>query len=100
MTEDVPLKIEDDNRVFPEANTSQAIIDCFQKAVDNLGIKVLTNHGVNAVYQQNNKWVVNTKVQDFEGRSIGNCCREFKKVWELCATLDHTSLTSSIFVYL
>ena len=31
----VPLKIEDDNRVFPEANTSQAIIDCFQNAVDN-----------------------------------------------------------------
>ncbi|MDP5104768.1 MAG: NAD(P)/FAD-dependent oxidoreductase, partial [Polaribacter sp.] len=41
----VPLKIEDDNRVFPEANTSQAIIDCFQNAVDNLGIKVLTNCG-------------------------------------------------------
>ena len=27
----IPLKIEGDNRVFPEANTSQAIIDCFQK---------------------------------------------------------------------
>ena len=62
----VPLKIEDDSRVFPEANTSQAIIDCFQKAVDKLKIKVLTNHGVNSVFQQESKWIVNTKEQIFE----------------------------------
>ena len=61
----VPLKIEDDNRVFPEANTSQAIIDCFQNAVDKLHIKVLTNCGVNSVYQQDNKWIINTKRPKF-----------------------------------
>ena len=97
----VPLKIEDDNRVFPEANTSQAIIDCFQKAVDNLGIKVLINHGVNAVYQQDHKWVVNTKVQDFKADQLVIAAGSSKKVWELCATLDHTIIepVPSLFTF-
>jgi predicted Rossmann fold flavoprotein len=97
----VPLKIEDDNRVFPEANTSQAIMDCFQKAVDNLGIKVLTNHGVNAVYQQKNKWVVNTKARDFEADQLVIAAGSSKKVWELCITLDHTVIdpVPSLFTF-
>ena len=86
----VPLKIEADNRVFPEANTSQAIIDCFQNAVDKLKIKVLTNHGVNSVYQQDNKWVINTKNQNFEADKVVVAAGSSKKVWELCKTLDHT----------
>ena len=61
----VPLKIEDDNRVFPEANTSQAIIDCFQNGVDKLGIKVLKNHGVNSVSKKDNQWIVATKNENF-----------------------------------
>ncbi|MEO9572147.1 MAG: NAD(P)/FAD-dependent oxidoreductase [Polaribacter sp.] len=85
----VPLKIEDDNRVFPEANTSQAIIDCFQNAVDNLKIKVLTNCGVNKVYQQDNKWIVNTKEQKFETDKVVIAAGSSKKIWELCKTLDH-----------
>ena len=97
----VPLKIEDDNRVFPEANTSQAIIDCFQKAVDNLGIKVFTNHGVNSVYQQENKWVVNTKEAQFEADKLVIAAGSSKKVWELCGTLDHTIIAPvpSLFTF-
>jgi predicted Rossmann fold flavoprotein len=86
----VPLKIEDDNRVFPEANTSQAIIDCFQKAVDKLKIKVLTNCGVNSVYQQENTWVINTKKETFKAAKVVFAAGSSKKVWELCETLNHT----------
>ena len=85
----VPLKIEDDNRVFPEANTSQAIIDCFQNAVDKLGIKVFTNCGVNSVYKQENTWVINTKEKVFEADKVVIAAGSSKKVWELCETLEH-----------
>ncbi len=97
----VPLKIEEDNRVFPEANTSQAIIDCFQNAVDNLGITVLKNHGVNSVYQQNEKWIINTKNQDFEADFVVVAAGSSKKVWELCETLDHTIIepVPSLFTF-
>lgn len=97
----VPLKIEDDNRVFPEANTSQAIIDCFQNAVDNLGIKVLTNCGVNAVYQQENKWVINTKEQNFEADKVVIAAGSSKRIWDLCETLDHSVIepVPSLFTF-
>jgi predicted Rossmann fold flavoprotein len=85
----VPLKIESDNRVFPEVNTSQAIIDCFQNAVDKLGVKVFTNCGVNAVYQQEKQWVINTKNKDFIADKVVVAAGSSKKVWELCKTLDH-----------
>lgn len=86
----VPLKIEEDNRVFPEANTSQAIINCFQDAVNNLGITVLKNHGVNSIYQQENKWIINTKNKDFTADYIVVAAGSSKKVWNLCETLHHT----------
>nr|BFF36630.1 NAD(P)/FAD-dependent oxidoreductase [Tenacibaculum mesophilum] len=97
----VPLKIEKDNRVFPEANTSQAIIDCFQNAVDNLGISVLKNHGVNSIYQQNEKWIINTKNQDFEADFVVVSAGSSKKVWDLCKTLNHTIIkpVPSLFTF-
>jgi len=97
----VPLKIEDDNRVFPEANTSQAIIDCFQNAVDKLEIKVLTNHGVNSIYQQDKQWFIKTKQQDFIVDKVVIAAGSSKKVWELCKTLDHTVINPvpSLFTF-
>ena len=90
----VPLKIENDNRVFPEANTSQAIIDCFQTAIDKLGIKVLKNHGVNSVEKQTEqaggKWLINTKEEQFEADYLVIAAGSSKKVWDLCETLEHT----------
>ncbi len=97
----VPLKIEADNRVFPEANTSQAIIDCFLGLVDNLGIILLTNHGVNSVYQQENKWVINTKQQDFKADYIVFASGSSPKVWEMITSLQHTivSPVPSLFTF-
>lgn len=98
---DVPLKIENDNRVFPEANTSQAIIDCFQSAVDTLGITVLKNHGVNNIDKQNNKWVVSTKEQQFETDYLVIAAGSSKKIWEMTTGLGHTVIDTvpSLFTF-
>jgi len=97
----VPLKIEADNRVFPEANTSQAIIDCFQKAVEELKIKVFTNHGVNSVSRQENKWIINTKSRVFEADKLVIAAGSSKKVWQLCESLDHAIIAPvpSLFTF-
>jgi predicted Rossmann fold flavoprotein len=86
----VPLKIEDDNRVFPEANTSQAIVDCFENAVDTLGIKVLKNHGVNSVTKKDNQWIVETKSETFIADKLVVAAGSSNKIWELVDTLDHS----------
>lgn len=97
----VPLKIESDNRAFPEANTSQAIIDCFQNVVDDLGIKVLKNHGVNSVSKQNDRWIVTTKEKQFEANYLVIAAGSSKKVWDLCKTLDHNIIepVPSLFTF-
>jgi len=48
----VPLKIEEDGRVFPVSDSSQSIIDCFHDEVARLGIEVLYNCHVTAVRKE------------------------------------------------
>ena len=67
----IPLKIEKDNRVFPESNTSQTIIDCFLGKTKALGIPVLKNHGVTSIKKQGDSWLVTTK--DPEGSGHDSC---------------------------
>ena len=86
----VPLKIEDDNRVFPEANTSQAIIDCFENAVDSLGIKVLKNHGVQTISKNENGWSVSTKNENFTADKLVVAAGSSNKAWGLASSLGHT----------
>ncbi|WP_299108349.1 NAD(P)/FAD-dependent oxidoreductase [uncultured Tenacibaculum sp.] len=97
----VPLKIEGDNRVFPEANTSQAIINCFQSLVDSLGISVLKNHGVTSVEEQNDRWLVHTKEQSFDADYLVVAAGSSKKVWDLAKTLDHSIIqpVPSLFTF-
>ncbi len=97
----VPLKIEGDNRVFPEANTSQAIIDCFQKAVDKLNIKVLTNCGVTSFYQQEESWVINTKNEKFIADKLVVAAGSSKKIWGITNDLGHSIIETvpSLFTF-
>jgi hypothetical protein len=86
----IPLKIEADNRVFPESNSSQTIIDCFLNAVDNLGIEVIKNCGVNAIEKKDTQWKLITKERTFICDKLVVAAGSSKKVWELVKTLDHT----------
>jgi len=85
----VPLKIEDDNRVFPEANTSQAIIDCFENAVLKLGIKVLRNHGVSTIEQKGDQWLIETKHETFIADKLVVAAGSSNKAWQLAGSLGH-----------
>ena len=86
----VPLKIESDNRVFPEANTSQAIIDCFQKQIERLDIKVLKNHGVNSIEKDKEQWIVATKKETFIADLLVVTAGSSAKAWGLAKNLGHT----------
>jgi len=97
----VPLKIENDNRVFPEANTSHAIINCFTNAVDNLGINVLTKHGVTNVYQQEKQWVINIKNKEFIADFLVIAAGSSSKIWNIAKSLGHTVIPTvpSLFTF-
>ena len=57
----IPLKIEEDGRIFPESNSSQAIIDCFIKETERLNIEVLKQHPVKSIKNEINNWMVSTE---------------------------------------
>lgn len=52
----VPLKTEDDGRVFPVSDSSQTIIDCFEAERERLGIALWTQAGVQSMEPTENGW--------------------------------------------
>jgi len=97
----IPLKIEKDNRVFPESNSSQTIIDCFLNKTKRLGISVLKNHGVTTIQKQANSWLVVTKEKQFVCDAVVMAAGSSKKVWELLKTLRHSIISPvpSLFTF-
>lgn len=85
----IPLKIEADNRVFPESNSSQTILDCFVKTAKDLGVQVLKNCGVVAIDKVQDQWKVSTKNQDFICDKLVIAAGSSKKIWNLIEMLDH-----------
>ena len=97
----ISLKIEKDNRVFPESNSSQTIVDCFLNKTKCLGISVLKNHGVITIQKQANSWLVITKEYQFVCDAVVMAAGSSKKVWELSKTLGHTIISPvpSLFTF-
>lgn len=85
----IPLKIEEDNRVFPESNSSQTIIDCFLRKTKELEIPVLKNHGVTSILREDDQWLVNTKEKQFVCDAVVIAAGSSKKVWDLSKSLGH-----------
>lgn len=52
----VELKTEPDGRMFPESNTSQTIVDCLMKEVNDYGVEILMNKEVKAVIKIKQHW--------------------------------------------
>ncbi len=97
----IPLKIEDDGRVFPESNTSQTIVDCFLSEVQKLKIDVLKSQGVTDFYSENNIWNIQTKTHQFTCKKIVIASGSSNQIWKLLRNLQHTiiSPTPSLFTF-
>jgi len=85
----VTLKIEKDNRVFPQSNSSQSIIDCFQSLVAKYDIEVLKNHRVNSVKKVNEVWEITSTKGVFECDKLVVTAGSSKRVWDLVSSLGH-----------
>ncbi|MFK5878464.1 MAG: NAD(P)/FAD-dependent oxidoreductase [Flavobacteriaceae bacterium] len=97
----VPLKIEDDNRVFPESNSSQSIIDCFTSAAENAGVKVLLNQNVSTVVKKEHQFEINTNTETFIADKLLIAAGSNPKVWELVKPLGHSIIepVPSLFTF-
>ena len=54
----IALKIEKDGRIFPTTNSSQTIIDCFQKELNKPNISVFLNTEIQDIKRENNNYTI------------------------------------------
>lgn len=88
----VPLKIEEDGRIFPISDDSQSVIDCFMKEVERLSINVLRNYTVKAIVPSqeiSDGWRVTTKNKHYDCLKLLVATGSSPKTWELLQQLGH-----------
>lgn len=66
----VALKIEEDNRIFPQSNSSQTIIDCLLKEVAQKGFQIKTQSVVKEVLQQDEKYTIKTGSEEITADTV------------------------------
>ena len=86
----VPLKIEDDNRIFPASNSSQSIIDCLTQSAEKAGVKVLLNQNVQSVKKKEKAFEITTNTDVFVADKLLIAAGSNPKMWELAKTLEHS----------
>ena len=84
----VPIKMEEDGRMFPVSNSSQTIIDCFTNETDRLGVEVLTNQVVVDFNPQDEQWLVKTKTAEFICDKLVVATGSSAKTWSKLKDLD------------
>jgi len=97
----VPLKIEDDNRIFPESNSSQTIIDCFLESAKKAGVKVQTSTRVEAIEKKEKNFVIKTNSEDFIADYLLIASGSNTKVWQMTEKLGHSIIqpVPSLFTF-
>ncbi len=83
----VALKIEADNRIFPESNSSQSIIDALLNAVKQKGFEILTKTVVQNIEQNEHGYEVSTTNGSFSADYIvyapGSAPKSLKMIQQL-----------------
>jgi len=85
----VPLKIEKDNRVFPESNLSQSIMDCLTKSAKDAGVALELNQNVNSIEKNNAQFIIKTNSQKFIADKLLIASGSNPKIWNLISKLGH-----------
>ena len=97
----VPLKIEDDNRIFPESNSSQSIIDCFVEGAKNTGVVLKLSTRVDAIEKINDQYLLKTSSEEFIADYLLIASGSNSKVWNITESLGHSVIppVPSLFTF-
>lgn len=97
----VSLKIENDNRVFPESNSSQTIINAMLEEIRNKNVEVKTKCSVKQIEKQEEKYLIQTSLGDFEADYIIYSTGSSPKSLKIIESLGHNiiDLVPSLFTF-
>ena len=97
----VALKIEDDNRIFPESNSSQSIIDCLVYECRKKNVKILTKQTVTEILPQENGYKIHTTDQNYFADYVVFSTGSSPKAFKILEKLGHQIITPvpSLFTF-
>ena len=97
----VALKIEDDNRIFPESNSSQSIIDCLVNECRKKNVKILTKQTVTEILLQENGYKIHTTDQNYFADYVVFSTGSSPKAFKILEKLGHQIITPvpSLFTF-
>lgn len=97
----VPLKIEEDGRVFPKSDSSQSIIDCLVTEAERLGVQVLKNSSVKVIDKLNDGWQVTTMNKHYHTKKLLLTTGSNPKIWAQLQKLGHQIISPvpSLFTF-
>lgn len=85
----VPLKIENDNRIFPESNSSQTIIDAMVSEVKSKGFEVRTQSVVSEIIKDNDGYIIKTSNGEFSADYVVYATGSSPRSLKLIKNLGH-----------
>ena len=97
----VALKIEDDNRIFPQSNSSQSIIDCLVNECRKKNVKILTKQTVTEILPQENGYKIHTTDQNYFADYVVFSTGSSPKAFKILEKLGHRIITPvpSLFTF-
>ncbi len=97
----VPLKIEDDGRIFPVSNSSESIITCFLAEAEKLGIEIKKQQLVTNFTSLESGWEIQTKTDQFKTKKLVIATGSQTKIWKQLNDLGLQTVTPvpSLFTF-
>lgn len=97
----ISLKIENDNRVFPESNSSQTIINTFLNEIQQKNVEIKTKCSVKEIEKQNDKYLVKTSLGNFPADYVVYTTGSSPKSLKMIESLGHKiiDLVPSLFTF-
>lgn len=86
----VPLKIEDDNRIFPVSDSSLSIIECLLNEVEKNRVETRFGETVLSIRKLNNSFLIKTKSNQYEFENVIFTPGSSVKSMETLRNLGHT----------
>lgn len=85
----VELKIEEDNRMFPESNSSQTIVDVLVNECRKKGVKILTQQTVAEILPHGDQYKIHATNQNFLADEVLFSTGSSTKAFKIIADLGH-----------
>ena len=97
----VPLKIEEDNRIFPISDSSMSIIECLLHQVEKNKVEIRLSEGITKIEKKENHFLVHTKLEVYSFDTIIFTPGSSGKSMDILRNLGHSIVRAvpSLFTF-